>query len=651
MVPDARSTFQESEVRRSPTTPFATRLRREPFTPAHPQRQLDTAVSPVFDEPIDPEEHNQNQMPEPETKTTSASLLERQLTRQPTPQVRVARASEDSAGGITPRTLEAEAGRLWLEGVATARAQLEALQSLQNQARDTIASTRGSQSAPAERRVRLPRSTAGLDPKRPIPTPAASRSARLAASRARANSKSLKPLTQKLDPTISVPRNFQSRTRDLGKHQVSVEEKPGTKMLRQNRGSGLAQTIATEKSVRNMLQGSRASNKSTAQWRPRAYPANMAEEQIGRLYVRGEIDSARAEDMIRQGAKMMSQAVQIEVPQQPGSAVAQTPSPPKQVVAVALDEKVVADVSVAVDAAIHPAVEKTTPGAAVVAEQPTHEQAALAFAGVPSGYVSENATRREEEQRAARVALARQVQMAGATTEMQQEEQGAAHVALASGVHMAATKQRAPVESVLEAAKTTTGAATTAATIRSKDIARLFTGQLVSAIDSLTGVDLAEWLAAPGGLTKDAQKAIAESNLTGKMLFTFAKKHVAWVAAPGPLSNSAKVGRMSVLLSVYGVTLSHHEEDTIMMRLGGAQQIELEPQPTFPFEDTVPDAQAKKFFGLSGRDLARMSTKGGLCRSLDDVLRTCKTKTRASHLCAGCHPYHVMALTSWKRRK
>eukprot|EP01043_Picozoa_sp_COSAG02_P127863 COSAG02_NODE_65272_length_258_cov_0.962264_1_plen_85_part_11 len=36
-------------------------------------------------------------------------------------------------------------------------------------------------------------------------------------------------------------------------------------------------------------------------------------------------------------------------------------------------------------------------------------------------------------------------------------------------------------------------------------------------LERLVGAALAAWLAAPGGLSKSAQKAIAKNNLTGKM--------------------------------------------------------------------------------------------------------------------------------------
>ena len=63
---------------------------------------------------------------------------------------------------------------------------------------------------------------------------------------------------------------------------------------------------------------------------------------------------------------------------------------------------------------------------------------------------------------------------------------------------------------------------------------------------SLAG--LAVWLGAAGGLSKNTQRAIARNNLTGKTLLTFAKKHVGG-------------GRLSVLMDVFGVTLSLNEED------------------------------------------------------------------------------------------
>lgn len=77
-------------------------------------------------------------------------------------------------------------------------------------------------------------------------------------------------------------------------------------------------------------------------------------------------------------------------------------------------------------------------------------------------------------------------------------------------------------------------------------------------------------------------------------------------------------------------------------------------EPTFPFDDIVPNAQAKKLFGLTDAELRGLSNKGPLGRSkssfaLDDVLRVCKSKGTYASSTYSTLPVSFLALKQQKQ--
>ena len=77
-------------------------------------------------------------------------------------------------------------------------------------------------------------------------------------------------------------------------------------------------------------------------------------------------------------------------------------------------------------------------------------------------------------------------------------------------------------------------------------------------------------------------------------------------------------------------------------------------EPTFSFDDIVPNAQAKKLFGLTDAELRGLSNKGPLGRSkssfaLDDVLRVCKSKGTYASSTYSTLPVSFLALKQQKQ--